>query len=340
MPDSYLIVLLFIAAVVDGVLLFRLAGIFRRRRRRPGAASRPVDSPAEDTNKSSQKIRQRPETPTSAEGAPPEPIIERPWPSSLLSSCVASVPPPFENAYAGKGDDRIFVGLLHGTSPAIIIADGASSRRDTLRDEIIDGGGWQAAEVLVETSRKRLESAIGQSPETIEGVLEQLQLAFEQCAKRLEDLRISSESTLLIALLCDLGPPTHRRSYWLYGFEGDGEIVLMNPRRRIDGRILRNELLQPGQKMDSTATISRRGAAVPPVVGCIPYTEGDVIYASSDGMEAVERSLFTARRTFLANYLYELLSAGRSIDNLYDELRQFRFSDDAVLGLIWTENSP
>src|SRR5881397_3692086 len=68
--------------------------------------------------------------------------------------------PTFKYLYEGKGDDRIFSGMLSGRWPAVIVADGASERIDETSGEVVAGGGAQAAEVVVEMARCSLDKLL------------------------------------------------------------------------------------------------------------------------------------------------------------------------------------
>jgi len=93
--------------------------------------------------------------------------------------------------------------------------------------------------------------------------------------------------------------------------------------------------------METTATVSRDGCIVPPIVGCLAYEPGDILYVASDGMHAVDDALYQDKRTFLANHLYDTFGDNLTVSVLQDTLSSFQelCSDDAVLGLIWTKEA-
>src|SRR5438876_8672303 len=240
--------------------------------------------------------------------------------------------PTFKYLYEGKGDDRIFSGMLSRHWPAVIVADGASERIDETSGAVVAGGGAQAAEVVVEVARCSLDKLL-RRPRNLKSVLQHLREVYKAGVEQLREKDISSATTLLIALLYKINNKKGDQSaFWFYAFEGDGAIVLINPKRKIDGRLIRSELLVPGQKMDATATVSRKGTTVPPIVGCILYEPGDIVYVASDGMAAVENALVRDKRIFLANYLWNNLCENQDAVSLNSALSGFRFSDDAVLG--------
>jgi hypothetical protein len=216
------------------------------------------------------------------------------------------------------------------------VADGASGRIDKTSGEVVEGGGWQAAEVVVEVARKYLTEALRRPESNPYAILKRLRQVYEVSVEKLMAQKISSATTLLIAFLYDVGTSENSAIFWFYAFEGDGAIVLMNPQRKIDGKLIRTELLMPGQRMLATATVSYEGLTVPPVVGCMAYEVGDVIYLASDGMDAVANVLFRDKKTFLSNYLYDNLHDNFGGIFLNEKLLEFQFSDDAVLGLIQT----
>jgi len=243
---------------------------------------------------------------------------------------------PFKYSYPDKDDDRIFCGTIFQKLPLIIVADGASEYVDKDSNEIIGEGGGQAADVVLDTTKEYLKKTLTQEL-TLQDVLEHMWQVYRVCATELKERNISSTTTLLIACLYEIAiSNNHWSTFWCYAFEGDGSIVLMNPKRKIDGKILRTELLRPGQKIDTTAIVSYKGTTIPPIVGCIAYEPGDIIYVASDGMDIVEKALLKNDKIFLANYIYDNLCKNQNAFLLNSSLKDFRFNDDAVLGIIWT----
>jgi len=289
----------------------------------------------------------KPFTPTKPVIAPsPEP---RPTTNVLRSSSSSSYPiyfkmancqaiclQPFEYSYKGKGDDRIYCGKILEKSPIVIVADGASGRIDKTNNEVIEGGGGEAAEIVKEEVLKHLNNVLRSPRPNVQTILKHLRQAYEVSVTKLKEHDIPSKTTLLIAFLHEIGT----EAYWFYAFEGDGAIVLMNPKRKMDGKLLRTELLMPGQKMFTTATVSHEGLTIPPVVACMAYEVGDIIYLASDGMDAVDNALYRDKKTFLANYIHDNLREKLDANFLNEKLLGFQFSDDAVLGLIWTSERP
>lgn len=253
-----------------------------------------------------------------------------------MASCNAVCPQPFEYSYKGKGDDRIYCGKVLEKWPIVIVADGASGRIDKFNDEVIEGGGGEAAQIVIQEALRYLNNVLRNPRPNLQTILKHLRRTYEVGATKLKELNILSKTTLLIAFLYEIGAGDNREAYWFYAFEGDGAIVLMNPERKMDGKLLRTELLMPGQKMFTTATVSHEGVTIPPVVACMAYEVGDIIYLASDGMDAVDNVLYRDKKTFLANYIYDNLHGKPEATPLNEKLLDFQFSDDAVFGLIWT----
>lgn len=270
----------------------------------------------------------------------PKPPVRPPLHSQLvqfdMENCRVICPEPFQYSYKGKGDDRIYCGKISDKWPIVIVADGASGRIDKANDEVIEGGGGEAAELVVHETLEYLNVALGNPRLNLQAILKHLRRVYENGVTKLKEHNIPSKTTLLIAFLCEVGTSGNREMFWFYAFEGDGSIVMMNPNRKMDGKLLRTELLMPGQKMFTTATVSQEGLTIPPVVACMPYEIGDIIYLASDGMDAVDSVLYRDKKTFLANYIFDNFHENLNMIPLNEKLSDFRFSDDAVLGLIWT----
>jgi serine/threonine protein phosphatase PrpC len=259
--------------------------------------------------------------------------------TTKLRSCQATIFPPFQHTYEGKGEDCVLAGIAANKWPFIIIADGVTGQIDETSGGVVVGGGGQAAEIVAQAVREFLEDKLQENP-GIPSMLKYLREAFQVGTQELNSQGISGATTLLIALLYENSVTQESpATSWLYAFEGDGAIVLLNPAREIDGRMLHTKLLAPPQKMDATAAISSKGATVPPVVGCIRYEPGDIVYLASDGMDGFENFLRKEKRIFLANYIWDYLSKNQDIKQLHNDLAKFCFSDDATLGIIWTSDS-
>lgn len=250
-----------------------------------------------------------------------------------LKNCKATIVSPFQ--HKSGGDDRVFAGCASEKWPLVIVADGASGFIDPESQNIIMGGGGQAAEKVVQAVREFLEEKLKDQPD-IPSIVKYLHDAFQRGIEKLSEEQANGATTLLIALLYEYQIPSGSPvTLWLYAFEGDGAIVLLNPKRQLDGRMLRTKLLAPPQRMYTTATISSRGLAVPPVVGCVQYESGDIVYLASDGMDAVENQLWNGQKIFLAHYIWDYLQNNK-IENLNQDLAKFQFSDDATLSIILT----
>jgi len=251
-----------------------------------------------------------------------------------LTKCRALCPPAFIHRYAGKGEDRIFSGIIGGRFPVIIVADGASSRLNTSTGELIEGTGSCAAELAVEVAKKYLTSGLHPDLSSTD-VLSCLLGMYDRVAEELQGN--PGATTLLVALLYESSEGDTKTPLWCYSYEGDGIINVITPARRIDGWSTYIKLLAPGQKVESTATVSGRGLMVSPVVGCVVYEQEDLIYVASDGMDVVSSWLLKNYNATLQQFILSSLQNSRDTKELNKVLENCPYTDDAVLGIIWTE---
>ena len=233
-----------------------------------------------------------------------------------------------------KGEDAIVCKVISDKFATVVVADGASERVDRSSGAIISGAGGAAASMITEAVFDYLDHELSSEAPSLLFYLGCLRKAYEVGADRLRQEHAKGASTLLMAFLSEV---EDGRAFWFYSYEGDGSIVLVNPRRKLDGHLIRTWLLSP-QRFESTATLSSDGPQIPPVVGCLEYVPGDMMYLASDGVDALDRWLQNKKSTFLANYLFGVIpNDPESLPARYAQLEsQFTFSDDAVLGIIWT----
>ena len=253
----------------------------------------------------------------------------------------AICPPPFVYSHPSKGEDQSFSGIISNRWPTIIVADGATGSLDE-NNEVVEGRGKEAASSIVEHVREQLNQKFGNKV-TLPKALTYLQKVYDTAAEDLKSKNIYGSTTLLISILFQ--PSDDDTLVWLYAFVGDGAIVLFNPDRDINGRVIPSKVSTPNssrhrvstpQKSGDTAVISGRGVTLPPIVGCIAYQPDDVVYVASDGMDLVEKDIMQNKRIYLANYIHQTCGANLDFASLYAELNKFKFGDDATLGLIWT----
>lgn len=257
---------------------------------------------------------------------------------------------PIEFQDPEKGDDRIFSGFVRGC-PTIIVADGVSvvSRGD----EIIQGKSNDAAEAAMVGSLEMLSSDIegignGDSEHILTSERDPLELyniiskCFYNAAYHMRIGDLPGATTLLIAFLYEYsnegrGIPT---PMWYYGYSGDGNIGLVSPNRKVDGIPLQTRLLSP-QKIEHTAGVSAQGSSVQPIIGSMQYTPGDILFAHSDGMDSITRWLRENRRMGnLGHLIYNSVENPQSQEpaqNIADLIKDYQYTDDAVLGVIATK---
>lgn len=205
-----------------------------------------------------------------------------------MKICYGKCLEPFIKLYPGYGDDRIVCGLISHKWPFIILADGAGECIDPTTKKAIIGGGGQAAQVVVNEAKVYLENNIKHNS-NLNDISKYIEDAYRASAIKLDNNNISTATTLLIALLYECS--NSKNLFWFYAYEGNGLIVLINPRRKINENLIHSELLYPGQEAGMTAVVSRKGTTISPVIGCVAYEPGDIIYVASDGMYLLERTI-------------------------------------------------
>lgn len=279
-----------------------------------------------------------------------------------VSGCAAPrivVPKPFNRPYPGSDDDVIAVTSIgpHCRCPVIVVADGAGGEL----------GGRAAAEIACNTSLKFLTETLKEKTGVLQ-VMDALKQAFvlsgneiglatEKRSRPVEgdepargsgavdkSSQIPGTTTLLILLLCEVLSHNESTAWcWFFAYEGDGHIVLSNPKRAMDGHLLWTHLLpRPGQKILHTATISLHGPKVPPIVGCLAFEPGDRVYVASDGFDVVDKTLWTKRSIYFPHLLAEHLKSFSVPPSRFESLSleeilaPFEYSDDVSCGLIIT----
>lgn len=266
-----------------------------------------------------------------------------PWPSAFLqpegSQAEFRVYTPIEFQELDKGDDRIFSGYVSGY-PTIIVADGVSVIESATGQSIVGKGG-EAAEEATLTTLETLSQTLKVGLDSLE-IYDMLEQAFIKSSASLEEKNLRGASTLLIGFLYE-----HRREgktpkkMWYYAYEGDGEIAIISPHRRVDGLPTSLHLLSP-QKVEHTAAVSAQGSSVNPVIGSVEYIEDDLLYLHSDGMSHLNQWLRNNKRVAnLKTVISEV--ARKKWDNtsapaveIASTIRDYPFGDDAVLGVITT----
>lgn len=261
--------------------------------------------------------------------------------------------------YTAKGEDCVFSGLVgegrgRGGSPCVIVADGASNLT-TSSGALAVGGGAAAARLACATLRHELHRGLhrhrngsSRRPQSLEGTLHSLLHHFGEVEATLARHNATGHcpgaTTLLCALLLPLG--AQRRLYWVYGYLGDGELVIISPSRSLSGWPCESWLLTPHSLGDRPLTLPRPPAMArfAPVVGALPYAPGDVLYAASDGIGYLQRHLAQTRKLTFGQYLWQVgCAAGAGgLPTALPDLRAGLGSapptlyDDASVAAIWT----
>ena len=227
-----------------------------------------------------------------------------------LKTCYAACLEPF--IYSLKGEDRIYSGLLAGRWPAIIVADGASSY--ILPDgQVVSGGGARVAALACNYAKQFFDHHL-ESEVTLNGLtrlLKSVYLNIDKVLQRensseLADQKQPGATTLLIAFLYE---PSYRnpKPYWCYAYLGDGDIVLMNPERKIQGWVTEAYLSTPHTNGEITITLPRteQYENFEPFIGCVPYQIGDILYVASDGLLAIRKFIGKHQKITFGNYLWK-----------------------------------
>lgn len=260
----------------------------------------------------------------------------------------------------GKGEDRVFSAALAGRYPTVIVTDGASNY--SFPDgSVKDGGGATAAEAVSDFFKGGLERVLSdeQRPGDLATLLSNISALVERTDRFLRSRNAEEEipgsTTLLFAIL--YSQYAHdKTAYWIYGYLGDGDIVLISPHRMIKGWPAETWLLTPHKLGDQPVLLPRPQGmeTFAPSIGIVPYCAGDIMYVASDGIEFVNRFLRQKKKLTFGQYLWKFtfqpsLSKGKNTERdtlkLPDPIAEFEADgltghDDISVGVIWTEDTP
>jgi len=203
-------------------------------------------------------------------------------------SIKARVVPPLEFQQPGKGQDRVFSGLVVNegqTVPITVVADGVSDS---------ENGGQAAEEAVIAAVRQLSVLKPGLDHAEVSDILGSV---FDQAGVSLRNKKIPGATTLLVGFPY-IHPPRGGSStrdgvgWWHYGYIGDGGMTVISKAkdRRIDGRSMSTFLLSP-QKFVATASVSSKGCTHRPVIGCVQYVPGDSLVMMTDGFGDLDRWL-------------------------------------------------
>jgi len=338
------------------VLLVALIGIgglgmYTRRRRYQHTAVRVLAG----TTVNRQRTSPRPSTlpPTSPERHAGNPmIIGTSQTQVTLDTCQVRCLPSWTHAI--KQEDRIFSGVLAQRYPVLILADGASNFA-TQSGAFLPGCGAGAATVVCNSLITQLNDLL-QSPsrvDSIESLMAYIAKLIEEAEHSLEQhnaaAQIPGATTILISLL--YSTPGQPYAHWVYGYLGDGDIVIMSPNRHIKGWPTETWLLTPHKLGDLPVLLPRPASmkAFAPLVGSIPYHPGDILYATTDGIGFINQYLRHRRKLTFGQYLWDESFRPAREGNvtatqlcLPDPVQQYNADglviyDDVCVGAIWTE---
>jgi hypothetical protein len=232
------------------------------------------------------------------------------------------------------GEDRIVSDVLGNSWPFVIVADGVSIQEDVATGQSVTGTGGLAAEQAVIEAEQYLKTKLPDL-ESLEDVLRCLGQMYDAIAQSLRYRGTPGATTLLLGLLWG-SKPRDDALFWCYAYEGDGFIILLSPKQKIEGVVIPQKMLSP-QKVESTACISKAGITVSPVVGCLPCKTGDLIYVASDGIAPADSWL---RKEHNVTFSRFILSHLHQPETLEETLRLCpNYTDDAVIGFIWVETN-
>jgi len=252
-----------------------------------------------------------------------------------------------------KREDRVYAGILAEKHPVLVIADGATTFVSDGGREVPNGGG-KAAELACQFTVDQLGKLLG-TARTFERMLDGIDIIFGRTDEALKAHNTKSvipgATTLILALLYEV-PSKQRELFWIYGYLGNGDIILLSPTRQIEGWLSESRLLNPHSNGNVTVTLPRThgNRLFDPIIGVIPYRPGDILVAATDGIDDVKNYLRKAKGVTLANFLWKehfsLVSSPNTpeIPELSDALKsdpgspQMRMFDDTTLTAIWTQS--
>ncbi len=269
-----------------------------------------------------------------------------------MSNCQAVALKPWTAGL--KYEDRIFAGLLADRYPAVILADGASAF--SLESNLsVSGGGGNVAETACLELKRELDTRLTGSG-TLERVATDFASMFETIELKL-DMHNRGNSTpggttLLAAFLYEPDSRAHR-AFWIYGYLGNGEITLMNPRRQLNGWLHEDWLVSAHTDGNGTVVLPRSQAMrdFNPVIGMMPYSPHDILYVASDGLDEIRTYLHRKQRISVGNQLWRAFFASNgpitppfAIPSLIEQIAQqynanLSVSDDVCLSAIWTQGN-
>jgi hypothetical protein len=228
--------------------------------------------------------------------------------------------------HSEQDEDRV---AASNNRPLVIVADGVSVRENMRTGRAVLGEGRQAAELAVLEAVAYLEANLCKV-DSLEEVLSMLRDLFSSVGRALDAKEVPGATTLLVGLLWE---SPKGDLFWCYGYEGDGFVTLLSPKRRIEGIVLSEGLLVP-QKVEGIAAVSRSGPTVLPAVGCRLYEPGDLLYVATDGLAPAAQWLTKERRMSLS---YFLLSRPDQLVDLLTELDKCpSYDDDCAVAVIRT----
>jgi hypothetical protein len=266
--------------------------------------------------------------------------------STINGSPIVNLP-PYRATYKQSledSEDRIYTGLLNNRYPLIIVADGAST---SIADgSEVSGYGGEAAEQAMQISQERLgkwmtpvRRSRRSKAVTLTGLLAEMHTIYDEVSSAISEKKIRGSTTLLIAMLVAVSGG----AYWVYAFLGDGWMALLNPSRQINGWLIPLFPMAPGHGLPGGGTATLPTQSFLPIVGAIAHQPGDVLVVASDGIDAVEKTLFARTRIDLGNTIWRENFARRPgrIPRWWrvPDIEDVTLSDDLSIGLIWTGGS-
>lgn len=363
-----------VIGVVSATIMFILVNKIRKRKSQKSDQRKSLQSEEsleqEGAIRSEQEVVKDVDVSETTEANPGDSIEEEGGDGGAVNENVGAVKLGIGSAYClapwmyrkkGKGEDRVFSDILAGRYPTVIVTDGASNFAFA-DGSVKDGGGAAAAEAVSNFFKARLERLLSdtKTPADLGSLLSNISDLIERTdlflRSRNAGAEIPGSTTLLFAIL--YSQYAHdKTAYWIYGYLGDGDVVLISPQRMIKKKWpAETWLLTPHKLGDQPVLLPRpQGMEMfAPIVGVVPYCAGDILYVASDGIDFVSRYLRQKKQLTFGQYLWKStfqpsLSEEKNtewvVPILPDPIAEFEADgltghDDISVGVIWTEDNP
>ena len=195
-----------------------------------------------------------------------------------------------------ENQDYVLYGEIESTNRILVIADGISASKEAGR------GAQIAASVIyafLETKVKARESL------TLAALEEGFTEAVEALRAEAQALRWDMSGCLATTLIVVVETPDR----FLYGYVGNGSVVLFREKDTILDKPVRYCLLSPQVAGQRTAALSPPGPTIKPFLGTVRKSVGDVVVAGTDGLfdRMVSFDFFKQKGWYPPTYIYQFI---------------------------------